>query len=326
MFLDKALSVFSDDIDADQVMHKRDDEAAYQTLKQRHTDVFAMFPGELDRSDIEPWILRFEGKDDERALFMGRYRTFYKALEQLLPDPRALGYLKDFAWLRRLRREMVTHFAVEDTALPECSERVQELIDRHVKGNEIQVLLEPIPIMSERFADEVKKLNSPRAKASRMEHAISHTITVKLNEDPVFYESMKERLERIVADVKDRRIDDAEEFKLLWTLRDDLQVGQHQNAERLGIKDEVLPFYGVLAKHAEADGDTAAVEEGKLADLAESVFDALSQDAVLDWTSKEDVKREMRRKVKRQLRLADCSNVDSLTESIMSLAEVRIRP
>ena len=60
-----------------------------------------MFPNSLDRSDIEPWILALE-KEDIRAIFHARYRAFYKALEQLLPDPRALRFLPDFAWLRRV--------------------------------------------------------------------------------------------------------------------------------------------------------------------------------------------------------------------------------
>lgn len=322
-FLDKALEVFSQDVAVEDVLHKRDDEAAYQTLKQRHADVLAMFPGDLDRSDIEPWILALE-KEDIRAIFHARYRAFYKALEQLLPDPRALRYLQDFAWLRRVRREANTHYQTEDVEISDCSEKVRELIDRHVKGEEVKQLLEPIPIMSDRFSEEIKKLKDPRAKASRMEHAIQRTITVKLHEDPVFYETIKDRLKRIIDERREQRIDDAEEFRLLMKLRDDLKGGQHDNADSLGIREESFPFYGLLKKHVSEAPDSAM--NSKLGELSDAVFDALKQEAVIDWAQKEDVQREMRRKVKRLLRLADFAtdDMEAVTTELLDLARVRL--
>ena len=322
-FLDKALEVFSQDVAVEDVLHKRDDETAYHALKQRHADVLAMFSEGFDRSDIEPWILALE-KEDVRAIFHARHRAFYKALEQLLPDPRALKFLPDFAWLRRVRREANMHYQTEDTDIPDCSEKVRELINRHVKGDEVKLLLEPISIMSDRFSEEVKKLKNPRAKASRMEHAIQRTITVKLHEDPVFYESVKDRLERIIDERREQRIDDAEEFKLLMRLRGDIKDGHSEDAESVGIKEEAFPFYGLLKKHMAdvSDSDAAA----KLGELSEAVFDALKHEAVIDWSQKEDVQREMRRKIKRQLRLADfpSDDIEVVTSAVMDLARVRL--
>ena len=320
-FLDKALAVFSEDLNVEDVLERRDDEAAYRQLKQRRADVFAMFPDDLDRRSIEPWLLELED-EDRRAIFLGRHRAFYKAMEQLLPDQRALEYLGDFAWLRRVRREMIAHYSQEDTQLPDCSERVRELINRHVRGEQIKVLLEPVDIMSERFTEELQKLETPRAKASRIEHAVKHTITVRLHEDPAFYESMRERLERIISERKDQRIDDAEEFKLLMTVRDEIKRGHGGDAETLGLSDEAYPFYGVLKKRIDADDG----DDQKMADLAGAVLDALKQEAVIDWQKKDGVQREMRRKVKRQLRIAgiDDGKLDEVTTAIMSLAEVRL--
>ncbi len=313
-FLDKALEVFSQDVAVEDVLQKRDDETAYQALKQRHADVLAMFSDDLGRSDIEPWILALE-KEDVRAIFQARHRAFYKALEQLLPDPRALKFLPDFAWLRRVRRETNTHYQTEDTELPDCSQKVRELIDRHVKGDEVRLLLEPISIMSDK---------DPRAKASRMEHAIQRTITVKIHEDPVFYESVKDRLKRIIDQRREQRIDDAEEFKLLMGLRGDIKEGHSGDAESLGIKEEAFPFYGLLKRHMTDSANDGAV--AKLGELSEAVFDALKHEAVIDWSQKEDVQREMRRKIKRQLRLADfpSEDIETATSAVMDLARVRL--
>ena len=184
------------------------------------------------------------------------------------------------------------------------------------------MLLEPVDILSERFPQEVEKLQSPRAKASRMEHAIKHTITVRLHEDPAFYETVRERLERIIHERKEQRIDDAAEFKLLMSLRTELKEGHGGDADSLGLSEAAYPFFGVLRKRM-TDG---IFDDKKLADLADSVLDALKQESVIDWQKKDSVQREMRRKVKRQLRLAGVDDVmlDELTSAIMLLAEVRL--
>ena len=325
-FLDKALSVFSDDLAIDDALERRDDEAAYQALKQRRGDVFALFGPNLTRDDIEPWILTLDPAD-RWAVFLARYRDFYRALEQLLPDQRALGYLGDFAWLRRLRKEMLSHLQEEDLGLPDCHERVRQLIDRHVKGEEVRVLLEPVPVMSEDFSLEVAKLRSPRAKASRMEHAIRRTITTKLDADPVFYESMKQRLERIIQERREQRIDDTQEFRLLVSLRESLKGGAEEQARAQGIEEAAYPIYGIITKHLEVAEDEAPYSVGQASGLAESILEALRQDAVLDWHRKEAVQRDMRRKVKRLLRLEGVEGdaVESITTQIMDLARVRLR-
>lgn len=323
-FLDKALAVFSEDLQVEDVLHKRNDDAAYETLRQRRTEVFAVFPDGLTRDKIEPWILALE-KEDYRAVFVSRYREFYKALEQLLPDERALQFLGDFAWLRRVRREMLTHYAEqEDILVDGCSQKVRDLINQHIRVEDVKVLLEPVNILEDRFRDEVEKLESARGKASRMEHAISRTITIKLHEDPVFYESLQERLERIIDERQQERIDDVKEFQLLLSLRDDLRKGQSETAEQLGLDENSYAVFGLLNQHWQPDG--GGTLETKLTDLAEVIFDTLKQEAVIDWQNKEDTQREMRRKVKRQLRLADCpaEKIDELTAAIMDLARVRL--
>ncbi|QDT29894.1 Type I restriction enzyme [Gimesia panareensis] len=322
-FLDNALEVFSEDLQVSDALCKRDNDSAYETLKQRKTDVFALFKDGLTRDEIEPWILALD-KEDIRAIFLARYREFYKALEQLLPDDRALTFLGDFAWLRRVRKEMLNFYQdEEDTELPDCSAKVRELINQHVRAEDVTVLLEPVDVLDANFGQEVDKLHSSRAKASRMEHAVKRTITIKMHEDPAFYESLQDRLEGIIEDWKAKRIDDVAEFQLLSSLRDDLVSGQQQSAESVGLEPGPYAIYGLLNQHLGEEPDN---NDEKLKDLATVVFETLESEAVIDWTTKDDVQREMKRKVKRQLRLADCpaDKIDELTTVVMDLARVRL--
>ena len=324
-FLDKALEAFSEDLEPTDVLTLRNDDVAYETLKQRRAEVFSCFPEGLGREDIEPWLLAME-KEDAQARFLEAYRGFYHAIEQLLPDERALKFLGDFAWLRRIRREMVTQYSLEDLKLADCSEKVRELIDTHVRGQEVRVLLESVQISSDTFLEEMRKLGSPRAKASRMEHAISKTITVRMAEDPAFYESIQERLERIINERKKERIDDVKEFSLLSQLRDSLVAGQGQSARSLGVSETEFAFFNLLKSYLPESDAVRSDERVDIKNLAMALVNEIEKEAVIDWIHKEDVQREMRKSIKRGLRLNGCgvNLIDAVTVAVMDLARVRL--
>lgn len=318
-FLDKALAGLGDEVAVTQVMSRRMDDLAYEELKQRRADVMAMFPRDLGREDVTPWLEVLE-PEDHRSRFLRAYRAFYQVLERLLPDERALKFIGDFAWLRRLRQEMTAYFSEEDLVVPEASEKVRKLIDKHVKAEEIRLLLAPVPILSEQFTQEVDKLTSSRAKASRMKNAIAKTITVKLHEDPAFYESLRERLERIIDERKHSRIDDAREYGMLVQLHGKLREGAANDAEHMGLSENEHAFYGLLATAG------AGQSPESRANIAKQLVQTLSDGLVLDWVQKEDVQREMRRRLKRELRMADWPDetIEALVTRTMDLARTRM--
>ena len=328
-FLDQALQGLHEDIDPGEILIERLGDEAYAKLRAAHSDLRDCFPAGLTRKVIEPWLLAIEPKD-RRAIFLARYRDFYHSLEQLLPDPRALDFLADLAWYRRVRKEAENAFCEVDLAIPDCSQRVRMLLDRHIRGEEVIPLLKPVDILGEDFSREIDKLQSPRAKAMRMEHAVRHTITVKIHEDPVFFEGLNERLERIISERKASRLDDVAEFRLLGELAREMRE-RNQQAGRQGVTTEQLPFFHALQKailrNGKDDSTLAEVTPINIPMLTKSIFDDLKEIAVIDWQRKEDVMRDMRRAIKRRLRMdySIPSNViDPLVASLMDLARVHL--
>jgi type I restriction enzyme R subunit len=95
-------------------------------------------------------------------------------------------------------------------------------------------------------------------------------------------------------------------------------LGAAGKAESLGMTEEQFAFANLF------DG-TIPVEQAK--DLAGAVIDALKPLAVIDWQIKEDVQREMRRQVKRLLRVAAIRDgIEETTNAVIDLARVRLRP
>lgn len=60
-----------------------------------------------------------------------------------------------------------------------------------------------------------------------------------------------------------------------------------------------LPFYQLL-EQALPDND----EHDSIKDLTDIIPDIIQDHAVIDWTEKNDVKREIRKKIKKQLRVS----------------------
>ena len=168
------------------------------------------------------------------------------------------------------------------------------MIEDYLKVEGINQILEQISILSEEFDEEVSKLISPEAKASEIEHAIKHEINIKLDENPVFYESLRERLERIIEDYRQRRIDEAERLRALQEILEEARSPE-KHAERLGVDPDVAPFYELILAKSDAEADL-------LKPAAQKIHSALKERAVVDWQQKEDTKRDMRRKIKRILR------------------------
>jgi type I restriction enzyme, R subunit len=323
-FLDKALVGLQEEMDTSSVMQARSMETAYDELRLRRAIVFGLFPDGLTRRDIEPWLQALE-QEDNRARFLNAYRDFYRALERLLPDEHALQFLGDLAWLRRVRLEMIAQYSESAMNRPEINRRVQELIDKHVRGENVRVLLKEIPILSEEFPEEVRKLHSNRARASRMEHALRRTITMKVAEDPAFYGTIRERLEQIIEDKRQQRLDDAREYQLMMGLRDRLKDGRGETARSLGVGDDTFALYGVLNSHARRHFYDTEIAQAKARELSDQLTVTLREHAVIDWISKEDVQREMRRRIKRTLRLAQwpATHLEAITSELMDLARVR---
>ena len=160
-----------------------------------------------------------------------------------------------------------------------------------------------------------------------MEHAIRHEINVRVEENPVFYQSLRARLEEIIEDRRQERIDEAKQLTLLASLREEL-AGEQTRAQDIGLDARGFAIYGLLEQQR-----PATVKEGQATyneanrDLALLIDEAVEPFTnLVDWWQKDDVQRQMRAKIKRQLRASgiEADTVDALASDIVDLAKVRL--
>lgn len=285
----------------------------------------------VDKDDLDACISVLE-PEDRRAEFDAVFLELARGMDTLLPDPRAVPYVKDLQWLGKVRMAARARFREEHFDLKHCGQKVKALINEYIGADQVKRLLEPVSIFSQRFDEDIRRLTRPEAKASEMEHALRYEIKVRYEDNPMLYESLRERLEKIIADRKAQRISQAEELRELASLLGELR-GMQSRIEEMGLSQASFPIYELIIKHR----DAATTEVTKVAeapvlyhaevdeparDLAAQIEDDIRDLAVIDWTMKEDIQREMRRRIKRRLRTAGFApeRVEAATTGILDVA------
>jgi type I restriction enzyme R subunit len=322
LFLEQALSVFSPSDIQGALKPKTD---VLPRLESYHRTTMRFFSG-LHRDDVEACIHALE-PEDARAEFEHAFRRFARGMDMLLPDPAALSFLADLKWLGKVRNAAHIRFRDSRFDLSGCRAKVRALIEEHITAGGVEQLLAPISILAPEFEEEIRKLGSDEARASEMEHAIRHEIHVRIDTNPVFFQSLRDRLAQIIEDRRQARIDAAEQLRLLGTIVDELK-NVHRTAEAFGLDESGFAIYELLgAAGAIRAGEPVegAALDGARREQAARIVAELQELAVVDWIHKEDVQRRMRQAVKRYLRGANFprEHVEAVTSKVLDVARVR---
>jgi type I restriction enzyme, R subunit len=315
-FLEQALGIFAEQ-DIKGALQSVDSEIP--RLQSRHRRAVRFFDY-VRRDDLEGCIQILE-PEDVRNEFDTAFKKFSESMDMILPSPKARPYLDDLKFLGKIRQLAKSRYRDDSMDISDCGQKVKELIEEYLYATNIEVLHEPIDILSNQFDKRLEEAASPEAKAAEMEHAIRHEIKIKIDENPVLYTSLKERLEELIQRRKDRQmtIEEllAEYREMVQEMRNTAQMSQEH-----GFTREQYPFYQMLEQQLPDEEDKEALKE-----LTYIITEDIQEQAVIEWTDKEDVKREMRKRIKRQLRASKCpkEKIEGLTQQLMDLAEVHYK-
>ena len=294
-------------------------------LESRHAAAMRFFQSVEDKADLDACVRVLE-PEDVRAEFDLAFRRFSQSMDMLLPDRRALPYRGDLLWLGKIRGAAAARFRDDRLDLSGCGEKVRKLIADAVAADGIEILVKEVQLFSPEFDEKVAALRTDEARASEMEHAIRHEINVRIEENPVFYQSLRERLEEIIEHHRLERIDAAEQLRLFASLKDEIQ-GEQSRAQDIGLDARGFAIYGLLEQ-----ARPLMVEEKKFEynaanrDLASLIDESVAPFTdIVDWWEKDDVQRQMRRGIKRHLRAGGLGSeaVEKLATDIVDLTKVR---
>ncbi|WP_323677866.1 type I restriction endonuclease subunit R [Halorubellus sp. PRR65] len=322
--LKEALAMFSDD-DVKHAMVPLSDKKP--ELEAAHRKAVSFFD---DIEDMEACLQTLE-PEDVRIEFKNAYKRFSQLMDIVLPDPMANPYKSDLDRLSEIFARAKQRYRDDSMNLEGCGEKVRELIQKHIRSKGIDVLNEdPVSIMDEgEFGAKVEGLESDEARASEMQHAVKHELSVRFDEDPVQYGSLQERVEELIEQYKQKRLSDQEVIEELNKILDEMR-SRDQKAQSKGLSDGTeLSFYHALEDVL--DEEDSSVDPEKLVELTGDIVSEVEDVAsVVEWQKKVALQQKLRKKVKLRLIKADVSMSEDerteLTNRIVELARAHYKP
>lgn len=317
--LKEALSAYSDE-DIEGALQSLQDEIP--KLRDRHQRVLDLFKSRgLDIDDEEACV--FALADERFRAELGvKLKMFLATLDVVLPRPEGLPFVRDAKTLGFIYARARTLYR---DGKPEIGKdvggKVRKLIDDHIVSLGIDPKIPPIAITDAEFEEHVEKQVSPRAKASEMEHAARHHIKKHMDEDPVFYQKLSERLEELLAKF-------GEEWEQLALALKAFVKEVHEGRQHddTGL-DPVLeaPFFAVLKEERAKESPVSGADEKWLVDLTRQLV-ALMKDEVslVGFWKNATRQEELRGRVFMFLdenEIVDFDRADEVADRLMELAK-----
>jgi len=273
--------------------------------------------------------------------FIADYRLFAQKIDEFLPDSRALPYIDRLAKLTRVREYVKAQMIREEDEIDwaDVSSKVKELLDGRITATVREVMGRPVNILDQDFNERIAALPHDEARASMMEHAIRAQIKERMDENPAFYTSLADRLQKIIDAMRDQLLSAVEACKRLAELRDDA-LSLSDVAAQQGLTPMSLAVYELVEQaRAMAEAELTpgpAMRESKstydpgfdpkLKDVALKVGAVMDWGrSIVDWQDNDEVQRQMRRDIKRELRNAGGLSEDQLNELVTSMIEIARR-
>ncbi len=292
-YLQEALDVFSSDDVKGALIPIKDE---LPKLEMYHTKAVAYFR-DLNMKDIESCIQALED-EQVRSSFMLDFKKFMKMMDIILPKAEASPYIGDMKLLGRIAIGARNRYRDEQLNIAGYGEKVRELIDEHIYSTGIDPKIPPVDLVSDDFEPFIATLKSPRAKASEIEHAIKHHITVNLEHDPEYYKKLSERLK----DILEKQHGKWEQLLFeLKDIKDNIELRRKSEAEDLGLSKQEYAFYNILQAEAGIEEPTED-ELRSMVETSSAIFDMLQErTSIVEFFKKEDEVKKLRRDIKRIL-------------------------
>ena len=282
--LQDALALY-DDADVETVVKKMDD--AQAQLDLRHKQVMSHFTG-FNRQDTDAIIEMLE-PDDIRTKFEFDFKQFAKYMDMLLPDPFAAKYRTDLSFLAKIRAMARTAYYDEDLDLKGYGEKVKKLIEESIRASKTLQLIEPTKIDSKHFLELIESYGSNKTRASAIERKARKVIDENEQKNPEYYKSLRQRLEEIIQELRNKKFEDAAKFKELQTLLTDI-FSVDEKSKSLGFETTLqFAIFNTLEK-------ILGFEKSK--ELTLQINAELAKLKVIEWRQKEPILKEMRVKIK----------------------------
>ncbi len=272
--------------DALKVYAEEDIEGALESLKDevpvlrdRHIRVIDVFRtrGIDDLRDHEPCVALL-ANERLRAEFSVKLKQFLDMLDVVLPRPEGLPFARDAKQLAFIYARARNRYRDTPVLGKDIGAKVRKLIDDHVVSMGVDPRIPPVSLTDADFGSKLAREPNDRAKASEMEHAIRAHIREHIDEDPVAYRKLSERLRELLTKLGEQW---DELSKALQGLVEEIRGGQvAPDPDMPDLPAHYGPFLRLIVDAAVGDRALSNAERKRMVDLCVEVVDTIVAELV----------------------------------------------
>ncbi|TRZ50874.1 MAG: type I restriction endonuclease subunit R [Dehalococcoidia bacterium] len=307
-----------------------------KTLPQKYSDLWDIFKEIKNKKDAEEYEQHLY--DEElRDKYYEKLCAYSKTLGIAVSVPEFYDkiseeqiqkYKDDLRFFQRLRASVKQRYA-EVIDYKEYEPKIQKLLDTYISSDEVIRITEQVNIFdSDKFQEEVTRVEGKAARADMIAHRTKKTIEEKFEEDPVFYEKFSVLIQQAIEDYRKKRIDDAQYYGKVVEYMESVRTRTDQETpEVLKNRDVAKAFYGVvhetISKHTDS-GDKKHIS----AEIGMGIDDIVIKHKVVDWHLKQDIQNKILNEIEdylldhKELKLT-YDEVDGIMEKSLNIAKRR---
>lgn len=306
--LDKAIETYSglDGIEKDDakgtVTNVKD---FIKDLPQAHSEVWDIFKNIKNKYDTEAYAVELN-LEDKRHLFYEKLSNFLRLFKLAMStlefndiknDVVIEKYKKDAKFFIQLRIDVKRRY-FDDIDYKAYEPQVQKLIDKHLTTDgEMLKITEPIDIFDKQQRDgEVEKITGKAAKADHIASRTSKGISIKMDDDRVFYKKLSELIKETIEEYKQSRIDETEYLNKMKAIEEKFQSGKQDDLpnslvnNRLGIAyyNNINERFEDYLPKKERNVEIALAIQSLILD---KIFEG--DQPIIEWKSNKDLEKQI---------------------------------
>lgn len=277
--LKKALEVYDELEQQEMIDCLSNDTEEVNNLNQAHKEVMDFIQQYKieDLNDFDAFYDLFYD-EDIRFQFIQLFKKLSKALDVVLPNPKALDYLKEFNALSELNVMAGRHFRDNRMSMRGVSAKLRAITDEYLISKGIDQKIPPLSILDDDFLSDVAKRRRAKTKAAEIEHAIRSYIEEHLPEDPELYRSLAEILEKILEDNQHNWDLVYQELKKLLD-----KIREEENKPTYGLhRKKQMPFFRMFQSELYGTKELTEEQIGVLVNLTQHLTNLLERELQLN--------------------------------------------
>jgi type I restriction enzyme R subunit len=266
--------------------------------------------------------------EDGRDRLVQAVTELVRAFALAVPLPAAMAVRDEVAFFQAVKAAVVkTSTAGRSKSDAETDQAIRQIVSSAITAEGVvdvfgaAGLKKPdISILSEEFLAEVRDLPQKNLAVELLRRLLNDELRVRRKKNLVQSEAFSDMLERTILKYRNRAIETAQIIEELIGLAKEMREAQRRG-EDLKLTEDEAAFYDALADNESAK---QVLGDKTLAEIARDLTKTIRACVTIDWTVRENVRAEIRVKVRRILRQRGYppDQQEHAVETVMKQAEL----